>query len=102
MRVKIYEINGDASRVGERLADMSRKLGEQNWEPIILVKEKGEQVHMLMKVIDNHISGLTVLSTDGRDVVIVNIMGDIDPEMFASTVAALDIDTPKIQITGGS
>ena len=75
VRIKIYEIDGDATRVAIKLADMSQKLREKNWEPVMLVREEGEQVHMLMKVTGERISGLTLLTSDSREVIIVNIMG---------------------------
>ena len=101
VRVKIYEIDGNANRVATRLQEMSLKLRAQNWEPVVLVQEDGEQVHMLVKITGDHISGLTVLASDAEEVVIVNIMGDLRPEFFATTMAALDIDTPEIQLAGG-
>jgi len=102
VRIKIYEIDGDATRVAARLNKMSLKLREQNWEPIVLVREEGEQVHMLVKMAGNQISGLTILASDAEEVVIVNIMGDLQPEMFTATMAALDIDTPEIQVAVGN
>ena len=102
VRIKIYEIDGDATRVAARLNKMSLKLREQNWEPIVLVREEGEHVHMLVKMAGNQISGLTILTSDAEEVVIVNIMGDLQPEMFTATMAALDIDTPEIQVAVGN
>ena len=102
VRIKIYEIDGDATRVAARLNKMSLKLREQNWEPIVLVREEGEQVHMLVKMAGNQISGVTILTSDAEEVVIINIMGDLQPEMVTATMAALDIDTPEIQLAVGN
>ena len=102
VRIKIYEIDGDATRVAARLNKMSLKLREQNWEPMVLVREEGEQVHMLVKMAGNQISGLTILTSDAEEVVIVNIMGDLPPEMVTATMAALDIETPEIQVAVGN
>ncbi len=69
---------------------------------MVLVREEGEQVHMLVKMAGNQINGLTILTSDAEEVVIVNIMGDLPPEMFTATMAALDIDTPEIQVAVGN
>ena len=81
---------------------MSLKLHEQNWEPVMLVTEDGEQMHMLIKMVGDSIRGLTLLTSDGAEVVIINIMGDLQPEMFSATMAALDIDVPEIQIAAAN
>ncbi len=98
VRVKIYEIDGDADRVAARLKEMSQKLREQQWEPIVLVQEPGELVYMLVKISDDHIHGLTVLSSNAKEVVMVNIMGNLQPEMFTAAMAALDIDGPEVRV----
>ncbi len=102
VRVKIYEIDGDAERVAARLEKMSLKLSEQGWEPIVRVTEEDEQVHVLVKMKGDHISGLTLLTSDHKEVVIINIMGELQPDMFKTTMAALDIEMPDIQVAVGN
>ncbi|MCZ6616924.1 MAG: DUF4252 domain-containing protein [Gammaproteobacteria bacterium] len=101
VRIKIYEIHGDASRVATRMEMMSLKLREQDWDPIVLIQEEGEWVNMLIKVTGTRISGLTVLSSDSEEAIMVNIMGNLRPELFTTAMAALDIDTPEIRVAVG-
>ena len=79
VRIKLYEIDGDAGRVARRLEKMSLKLRDQNWEPIALIREDDEQVHMLIKMKGNHIRGLTLLTSDSEEVVIINIWVTCNP-----------------------
>ena len=45
------------------------------------------------------IAGLTVLVADRDEAVVVNVMGDLRPEMFSDTMVALDVDvTPDVQV----
>lgn len=97
IRIRIYEINGDAGRVASRINAMSRHLQEDGWEPVMLVRKDDEATHMLMRIVDQRISGLTVLVSDGdSEAVVVNLMGAIQPEQFSDVMMALDSDTPGL------
>jgi hypothetical protein len=98
VRIRIYQIDGDAGRVAARAERMQRRLQAQDWEPVILVQESGERTYMLLKVSDARICGLTVITADHEEAVIVNIMGEIRPEMFNDTMAALDYQGPQVQV----
>ena len=93
VRVRIYEIDGDASKVADRMQNMSTRLQDDGWEPVMLVSQEDEQGHMLMRMVDGQIRGMTVLVLDGNDeAVIVNLMGEIDPTQFTDVMVALDVD----------
>jgi len=98
VRIRIYEINGDAGRVALRIDSMSRHLQDDGWEPVMLVRKDDEATHMLMRVVDQRIRGLTVLVTDGdSEAVVVNLMGTIQPEQFGEVMMALDTETPGLE-----
>ncbi len=97
VRIRIYEINGDASRVAQRIYRMSEHLQEDGWQPVLLVREQDEEVHMLLRMKNDHISGMTVLVSDGEsEAVIVNLMGEIRPEQFGDVMVALEVDAPGV------
>jgi hypothetical protein len=98
VRIRIYEIDGDAARVAHRMDNMSEKLQAAGWEQVMLVRSEGEQAHMLMRVADEHICGMTVLVSDGdAEAVVINLMGEIRPEQFGNVMVALDVDTAGVQ-----
>lgn len=93
VRIRIYEVDGDATRVAGRMDRMSRDLQQDGWEPIMLVRQEDEQAHMLVRVVDGRMCGMTVLVLDGEsEAVVVNLMGDFEPEQFGRMMAALDVD----------
>jgi hypothetical protein len=93
VRIRIYEIDGDAARVARRMDGMSRKLQANGWERVLVARSEGEEAHMLMKVVDRRIRGMTVLVSDGEsEAVVVNLMGDIQPRQFSKVMTALDVD----------
>ena len=97
VRIRIYEIDGDAGRVAQRIFKMSEHLQKDGWEPVLLVREQNEEVHMLLRMVNHHISGMTVLVSDGEsEAVIINLMGEIRPEQFGDLMVALDVDAPGL------
>ncbi len=103
VRIRLYEIDGDADRVARRVDEMGLKLQDQGWLPVAVVRDEGETVHMLMKPVEDEdgqrIAGLTVLVADREEAVLVNVMGDLKPEFFGDTMVALDVDVaPEVQL----
>jgi hypothetical protein len=98
VRIRIYEIDGDAARVATRMNDMSRKLEKGGWEQVMLVRSEDEQAHMLMKMNDGRICGMTVLVSDGEsEAVVINLMGEIRPQQFSDVMVALDVDAAGVE-----
>ncbi|MEH6580795.1 MAG: DUF4252 domain-containing protein [Halioglobus sp.] len=99
VRVKLYKVEpGNAEAVSLDFNNMSRDLVEQSWEPVVLVREEGESTHMLVKMEGEQIRGITVLTSDGEEAVFVNVMGDLQPELFNQTIAALDVPVPEVNL----
>lgn len=97
VRIRIYEIDGDAGRVAARMSGMSHKLENLGWEPVMLVRKEREQAHMLIKLDGERVSGMTVLVCDGdEEAVVINLMGDIRPQQFGGVMAALDADAAGV------
>jgi len=99
VRIRIYEVDGDSERVAQNFGHMSSKLSKDGWDPVMLVREEGELVQMYAKSSATGIQGLTIISADGDEVVVVNVMGDIDPMYYSDVMVALDVDdAPDVQI----
>ena len=98
VRVRSYDIVGDGEGVAQRLDAMGSKLRNQGWEPVITVQEAGERALVLVKMDGSHITGLTVMALDAHEAVLVNVMGNLPPELFTETIAALDVDAPQVQV----
>jgi len=98
VRIRIYEIDGDAERVAARAKEMSMHLRADGWQPVMLVQEDGEQVHMLMRSDGDRIQGLTLITTDYEEAVVINLMGHLDPANFSEVMGALDVDAPEVEV----
>jgi hypothetical protein len=98
VRIRIYEIDGDASRVAERVSGMSERLEEDDWQPVMLVQDEGEQTHMLMRSQGDRIQGLTLITSDEEEAVVINLMGHLNPENWTEVMVALDVDSPDVEV----
>ena len=94
VRVRIYEVDedGDTDRIANNFERMGGKLLDDGWDPVMLVREEGELVQMYMKSSGGGIRGLTIVSADDEEVVVVNVMGDIDPVYYRDVMVALNVD----------
>jgi len=98
VRIRIYEIDGDAGRVARRIDAMSGHLQDDGWESVLLTREENAATHMLLRVVDEQICGMTVLVSDGdSEAVVINLMGEIKPQQFGDVMLALDVDAPGVE-----
>ncbi len=80
-----------------RVGDVRRELEAQGWTQMVTVKESGkaEDVTVFVKMAaDDSIDGLvvTVIDTNKREVVFVNLVGNIKPEQLATIGKRLNIE----------
>ena len=96
VRIRVYEIDGDATRVASRMRRMNDHLQADGWESVILMREQNqEEMHLLLKSRHGSIRGLTLLTSDGEaEAVVINLMGEIEPARFSDVMLALEIDAP--------
>lgn len=99
VRVRIYEVNGNGERGVRNFEQMGRKLRKDGWDAVMLVREQDELVQMYARSSANGIQGLAIVSADVDEIVIVNVMGDIDPVYYSDVMVALDVDdAPDVQV----
>jgi hypothetical protein len=99
VRIRTYEVYGDSDRITRNFEHMGGKLLDDGWVPVMLVREEDELVQMYAKSSGEGIQGLTIVSADESEVVVVNVMGDIDPFYYRDVMLALDMDdAPEVQI----
>ena len=93
VRIRIYEIDGDASRVARRIDAMQAHLEDDGWVPLMLVRERDERTQLMLKTSHGVNHGLTLISSDGEsEAVIINLIGELRPELFSDVMVALDIE----------
>ena len=92
VRVQVGAPSGlDAATVAQKIAAAQATLENAGWQKILSVEESDEQVYLYALESAGNIVGLTVFVSEGsEEVVVVNIVGDIDPETLGRLLANLD------------
>jgi hypothetical protein len=81
----------DASAVNNAVGDAVAALESSGWDRILRVEEEDEQVFLFARESEGMIVGITVLVNDaGEEVVLVNVVGSIDPVTFGKALAKMD------------
>jgi len=88
----------DPAGVTRKIADSKTKLESAGWHKIISVEEKTEQVYFYAFERNDRIMGLTGFVNDaGDEVVVINIVGDIDPRTLGRILANMgDFDLEQV------
>lgn len=100
VRVNVVELSDrNREQTLERVKAVREELAGQGWTPMVNVREqpKGDDVQIFAKMRgEEAIEGLVVTVIDGnREVVLVNIVGDIKPEQIATLAERFNIDPLK-------
>ncbi len=97
VRVYVYEL--DNSFTPEVLQPTLSRLDENGWESVVAVREDGERAHVLIKMDQSdRVRGMVVLVAEDNELVMVNLMGTLRPEMFNAYMEDLDIDAPSVVV----
>ncbi len=80
------------------MTDAQATLGSAGWQKILSVEESDERVYLYALESAGNIVGLTVFVNEGsEEVVVVNIVGDINPETLGRLLANMkDFDLDEI------
>ena len=99
VRVQVGAPTGvDAATVAQKMADVQATLVGAGWQKILSVEENTEQVYLYALESAGNIVGLTVFVNEaGEEVVVVNIVGDINPETLGRLLANIkDFDLEEL------
>jgi hypothetical protein len=98
VRVYVYAIDGAAQPVLARLDTTQSRLTEAGWDPVVAIRDDGERVAVLVRMLDDVIRGLAVMTQDGDQVVFVNVIGALKPQNLTAAMAALDVELPAMTV----
>lgn len=61
------------------------------WYRMVLTRDEGEEVHIYGRESDGGLQGLTVLAVEDEEVIVLNLVGRIDPDQLGSLMTGLDL-----------
>lgn len=91
VRINVYSTEGQTGPGLEQLTKVKSMLLDQDWEPIVQVKEAEEEVQIFMKLDGEAVQGLVVMAVDGDEAVFINIIGMIDPAKLEQVMDQFDV-----------
>jgi len=92
VRVQVGTPQGaDASTIAHSFETAISTMEGAGWSRILRVLDEGEQVYVFARENAGRIAGLTALINDeNEEIVLVNIVGDIDPVVLGKVIANAD------------
>jgi hypothetical protein len=98
VRVNVIGLDDEnRAEMEERITAIRTKLDTEGWEPIVTVKDKGDDVAVYLKTRgEEAVEGIVVTVVDGgKEAVLINIVGNIQPEKIAAIGEKLNLPFPK-------
>ena len=98
--VRVYEFAAEGQWAESDIADIRRQVGEPGWSRIVSITHKadGRKVEVHLRAAAGKVGGMVVLATEPKQLVVVNMVGDVDVEKLASLQGQFGI--PEIDMRG--
>jgi len=97
IRVQIAPVERlQADEIRQGLDTGVAMLENRGWYRMVLTREEGEEVHIYGRESDGDLHGLTVLAMEDDEVIILNLVGRIDPDQLGSLMTGLDL--PEVSV----
>jgi hypothetical protein len=98
--VRIYEFTSEGQWNESDVADIRRQVTEPGWSRMVNVmhRSQGRKVEVYLRAAEGKIGGLVVLATEPKQLVVVNMIGDVDVQKLASLQGQFGI--PEIDFDG--
>ncbi|MCA1615290.1 MAG: DUF4252 domain-containing protein [Acidobacteria bacterium] len=99
--VRIYEFADDGQWGEPDIADIRRQVGEPGWSRVVDIKSRkdGQKVEVYLRALPGQVGGLLVLATQPRELMVINMVGNVDLQKLASLQGRHGI--PELDIFGG-
>lgn len=79
VRVNVFKTDALVQGAVDQVKEISANLSSRGWESVVTVNSDDEQVRIFMKLVDDHVQGITVMALEDDEAVFVNIIGDLKP-----------------------
>jgi hypothetical protein len=99
VRVYVYEGLPDDENTGQRLRGIESGLLEGGWRAVAKIRDGSDRVSVLLRPGESgRTHGVAVIVQDSKDVVLVNLIGNVRLDLLSQYMAELNVDTPKFDI----
>lgn len=92
VRINIYNTGGNLDPALAQMTEAKAALEAAQWQPIIQVKEEGENVQMFSRIEGDKMQGMAIMVVNAEEAVFLNILGTIDPSQVGRVMNQLNVD----------
>ena len=98
--VRVYEFANEGQWGEPDIADIRRQVGEPGWSRVVNVtsRKDGQKVEVFLRALPGQIGGLLVLATQPKELMVINMVGNVDLEKLSSLQGQIGI--PELDIFG--
>ena len=99
--VRVFEFAGDGQWGEPDIADIRRQVGEPGWSRVVNIfsRKDGQKVEVFLRALPGQVGGLLVLASQPRELMVINMVGNVDLHKLASLQGQIGI--PELDIFGG-
>ena len=103
IRVRGADLEGSSTEsIRSAFQNASEMLKAAGWVSMVRVREDDEEVYIFFKEQEGQMVGLTVLTLEDKEAMLINLVGKIDPRDLSGLAEGLDLDLPDINSVSGS
>lgn len=81
----------DTEVVRSGILAAAEKLQESGWTSMVRMRDTDEEVYIYLREMDGEMMGLTVLTLEDDEGMLINLVGKIDPEGLGRLASGLDL-----------
>ncbi|HEY9284645.1 MAG TPA: DUF4252 domain-containing protein [Pyrinomonadaceae bacterium] len=98
--VRVFEFAAEGQWAESDIADIRRQVAEPGWSRLMSITHKadGRKVEVHLRAAEGKVGGLVVLATEPKQLVVVNMVGDVNVQKLASLQGQFGI--PEIDLRG--
>lgn len=99
--VRVFEFADDGQWTEPDIASIRRQVGEPGWSRVVNISSRkdGQKVEVYLRALPGQVGGLLVLATQAKQLMIINMVGNVDLQKLASLQGQVGI--PELDIFGG-
>lgn len=91
IKVSVYDIGGNMDPALTQMQRAKAALEAASWQPIVQVREQGENVQMFAQMSEDSMEGMAIMVVNAEEAVFINILGAIDPAEVGKVMEHLDV-----------
>ena len=92
VRIRVFETASVTPGALDYVKEVSSRLSDGGWEPVVTVNTEVEQVRIFMKINADMVEGITVMAVEENEAAFINVIGNLNPAQLDKVMDNFDVD----------